>query len=380
MRLALQALFSTTEANEEGAARRALLERRLRTSERSAGFFRRLRAVVDDESLLAPEIFAEESFPDANVVAEYLDGQTEPELTRAYENACWDSEVMLAEIGRCYDILNNDSLNSVVAPKNCRRRLYYIAWEEKSVENSPTKEEDASILTNFAPFASEESEVAEAPQDETPICDAPKAEKKRNKKTTKFAKSSESVKSAGSVGATLAAERSLGRRARRLSARLTFALSVLAAASYCGWQAFDDGKRSETFPLETPKEELVVSNTTKTQDESVETPLCPTTISSAASEEFPTISLADSDLPAEIESFDGFAGASPATNAESELPKLAALPNVTVENEAKANSNEPASSVERARVGLGGSDPWERRPTLEIPAQNNDVFSKTQRY
>ena len=59
MRLALQALFSAIEANEEGAARRALLERRLRGSERSAIFFRRLRDVVDDESLRAPEIFEE---------------------------------------------------------------------------------------------------------------------------------------------------------------------------------------------------------------------------------------------------------------------------------------------------------------------------------
>ncbi|MBQ8362446.1 MAG: hypothetical protein IJX36_00785, partial [Thermoguttaceae bacterium] len=221
MRLALQALFTTTGANEDGTARRALLERKLRADERSAGFFRRLRAAADDSTLGAPEIFAEESFPDANVVAEYLDGQAAPELARAYEDACWDSPEMLAEIGCCCDILNNDALNAVVVPKNCRRRLYYIAWEEGASDVATEKEPPTlttRLATSDACVEQEEAEANDANENETK--NAETLPVKRAKVTRKKGKKPESVRS------TLEAERSWRRRGKRLSARLALALGL----------------------------------------------------------------------------------------------------------------------------------------------------------
>ncbi|MGN0930986.1 MAG: hypothetical protein ACI4NP_04660 [Thermoguttaceae bacterium] len=91
----------------------------------------------------APEVFADESFPDANIVAEYLDCQLEStEVSDEYEDVCYDSPEMLAEAADCYDLLNNCLCKPMNAPKNCRRRLYYVAWEEaaplqsKNTENS----------------------------------------------------------------------------------------------------------------------------------------------------------------------------------------------------------------------------------------------------
>ncbi|MBR2003787.1 MAG: hypothetical protein IKK39_00970 [Thermoguttaceae bacterium] len=369
MRLALQALFTTTGANEEGTARRALLERKLRTNERSAGFFRRLRAAADDPTLGAPEIFAEESFPDANVVAEYLDGQAAPELARAYEDACWDSPEMLAEIGCCCDILNNDSLNAVVAPKNCRRRLYYIAWEEGAI-NVSSEKETPTLTTTLAPsdacVAQDEAEASDA----IPLDDAKNAKvltvKRSRVKRKRERKRSESVRS------TLEAERSWRRRGKRWSARLALALSLLAVG-YCGWQTLQE-KPSETLELGTAKPKVENVEAGLAALESTEAPLRPTTISTSNIEELPLVSLAEATQIAQSELVDDWAND---TMTENELSKLAALPNLT---EGEANLEGPQPNAERRRVGLGGDEPWQSRPAIQIPAQNNDVFMKTQLY
>ncbi len=372
MRLALQALFSAIEANEEGAARRALLERRLRGSERSAIFFRRLRDVVDDESLRAPEIFAEESFPDANVVAEYLDNQASLEVTRAYEEVCWDSPEALGEVGRCYDILNNDALNCVVVPKNCRRRLYYIAWEEGAA-NVSTESGNAPILTDFTSSETREAsevETGEGVQDvrkENIDGVSPKAKEKRGKNSRK------SAKNATSIGSTLAAERSWGRRVKRLIPRLALALGALSAASY-GWQALNDDKSSETLQIETPKRTLAESSTATKQTLNEESSLRPTTISSLEFDEIPAVSLNEPSLTA---GNDAFSDRKSLLNAADETYKLAILPNVSSGGKEAVGGT---ANLERARVGLGGEQPWNRRPTIEIPTQNNDVFSKSRRY
>ncbi|MBQ9799087.1 MAG: hypothetical protein IJO40_04015 [Thermoguttaceae bacterium] len=368
MRLALQALFAAIEANEEGAARRALLERRLRSNERSAGFFRRLRDAVDDDSLQAPEIFAEESFPDANVVAEYLDGQTSSDVARAYESACWDSPEILAEAGRCYDILNNDALNCVVAPKNCRRRLYYIAWEESAVDVSAERK-NAAIATDsdcdWSPEAEELTQTLSGERDDVARSTSKAKKEKRPKKAEK------KVKSANSIGSTLAAERSFGRRVKRLVSRLGLALG-LGGAIYCGWQTLNDDKRSETLDLETPRRESVDVIAASERNSVEETPLRPTTISTLAVDEIPATSLSDSTNVAENEIFGDVA--------EMEPTKLAALPDALSEGEGIEPRFAGAVDGERSRVGLGGEQPWNRRPSIEIPAQNNDVFTKAKLY
>lgn len=383
MRLALQALFTTTGANEEDAARRALLERKLRTNERSAGFFRRLRAAADDPTLGAPEIFAEESFPDANVVAEYLDGQAEAELARAYEDASWDSPEMLAEVGCCYDILNNDALNSVVAPKNCRRRLYYIAWEENAVNVSP--EEKAPIPVLAMSFAPSEASVA---QDDAETIDAFAPTTSQNAQDAKDvtakptkAKRKKERKKGESVRSTLEAERSLGRRFKRLSARLTMALGLLAIG-YCGWQTLEE-KPSETLQLEKSPPKIETANNWSAPVETAEAPLRPTTISSSNVDEIPAISF---DAESQMAASEASEGAASVLLDETESPKLAALPNLTSSLASDEALNEPnweseaPEDVERRRVGLGSAEPWESRPTIEIPAQNNDVFGKSALY
>ena len=145
MRLALQALFCKgQDSSEEDLRRRAIIENELRNNARSAEFFRKIRQVVSAPLRKAPEVFADESFPDANIVAEYLDCQLEStEISDEYERVCCESPEILAEVGDCYDVLNNRLPQPLTAPKNCRRRLYYVAWEEEPPRSS-TKEKKAN--------------------------------------------------------------------------------------------------------------------------------------------------------------------------------------------------------------------------------------------
>lgn len=144
MRLALQAIFCKNQGTSvEDDKRRERIENDLRRSPRSVDFFRKLRLVMGRPLQKAPEVFADESFPDANIVAEYLDCQLDStEVSDEYENVCYESSEMLAEAADCYDLLNNCLCKPMNAPKNCRRRLYYVAWEEtaplqsKNAENS----------------------------------------------------------------------------------------------------------------------------------------------------------------------------------------------------------------------------------------------------
>lgn len=379
MRLALQALFTTTGANEEETARRALLERKLRANERSAGFFRRLRVAADDPTLGAPEIFAEESFPDANVVAEYLDGQAASELARAYEDACWDSPEMLAEIGCCCDILNNDALSAVVVPKNCRRRLYYIAWEE-SAGNVASGQDTTTITTGLALSAPSDS------REEAETVDAISREKTENAKTLTVAqtnvKRKRERKKSESVRSTLEAERSWRRRGQRLTARLALALGLMAIG-YCGWQTLQE-KPSETLRLERSRPKVEESNNGEATLESAEiaqraaeAPLRPTTISTSNFDEIPAISL---DEKTQTASTEGIADLASVETSDAEPLKLAIAPNLPSEELSEANFEAQQPNAERRRVGLGSDEPWLSRPALQIPAQNNDVFTKTERY
>ena len=180
MRLALQALFgSRDDSTEESRKRCERIKRELRGNQRSKLFLKKLDEVVSDPNLKAPEIFAKESFPDANIVAEYLDCQSESEdIREEYERVCLESPEILAEVGCCYDVLTNRLGRPLDAPKNCRHRLYYVAWEDdadsegdpdpdssehaqvESVDDArPTEASVATTLNECETFASDESEV-----------------------------------------------------------------------------------------------------------------------------------------------------------------------------------------------------------------------------
>lgn len=145
MRLALQTLFCNQSSSGVDSNERARFETDARKSQVSSKFLNKIRQVISSPLTSAPEVFADESFPDANIVAEYIDCQLDSsEIANEYERVCSENPVILAEVADCYDVLNNYLPRPTTAPKNCRRRLYYIAWEEElPPSDSATKKRDS---------------------------------------------------------------------------------------------------------------------------------------------------------------------------------------------------------------------------------------------
>ncbi|MGI6401671.1 MAG: hypothetical protein ACOX0A_06115 [Thermoguttaceae bacterium] len=137
MRQALRAFFCNNQTSDGDPQERARIENELRNDARCAEFFRKISQTESVPLQKAPEVFADESFPDPNIVAEYLDCQlNSPEICDEYERVCCESPEILAEVADCYDVLNNRLPTPASAPKNCRRRLYYVAWEEELPRSS----------------------------------------------------------------------------------------------------------------------------------------------------------------------------------------------------------------------------------------------------
>ncbi len=233
MRLALQALFGGQNSlSEEGMKRKERTERSLMNNERSCDFLRKLQKVIAEPCLAAPEIFAEESFPDANVVAEYLDCQTESdEVCREYEQVCEESPEVLAEVGCCYEILNKRLEQPINAPKICRRRLYYIAWEDDNVA-------DTKIINL------ESSEKEGAPGSNFSVSD----------KNVKKEKKSRNGNYESEIQKTVRRERSFGRKFFQFCVKGSFVAGALGMMCW-GWNYFYSGKGSETLQIVSVRDE-----------------------------------------------------------------------------------------------------------------------------
>lgn len=86
-----------------------------------------LQTVCNQKGLGAPEVFADESYPDVNIVAEYIEGRLDDsKLAEQYEGICLQSDQLLAELSICYKLAVGSNEIPILVPRNCRHRLYYL--------------------------------------------------------------------------------------------------------------------------------------------------------------------------------------------------------------------------------------------------------------
>ncbi len=113
---------------------------------------KRLQSVCDQKGLGAPEVFSDESFPDINIVAEFIENRLNDDtLAREYEKICLNSDQLLAELGTCYKIAVGSKDIPVVIPRNCRHRLYYLDRQSFSKFDNqylPQKENRQNSIDN----------------------------------------------------------------------------------------------------------------------------------------------------------------------------------------------------------------------------------------
>lgn len=94
----------------------------------------RIRDVTRRRRIGSPELSGPGSSPDPNVVAEYLDNSLEPAAVADVERVCLDSDVHLAEVAACHQILTIVLGEPVTIRPELRERMYAMG----SVSPSPT--------------------------------------------------------------------------------------------------------------------------------------------------------------------------------------------------------------------------------------------------
>ncbi|MDO5581179.1 MAG: hypothetical protein Q4G69_08585 [Planctomycetia bacterium] len=108
----------------------------------------RLHDLNKIKTMAAPEIFAEESFPDANIVAEYLENRLDDsDLAAEYEKICSESDMLLAELTSSFLLHKKLGKISVSVPRHCRHRLYYLACSDRKEAGS--RESKSRQVGNF---------------------------------------------------------------------------------------------------------------------------------------------------------------------------------------------------------------------------------------
>ena len=350
MRLALQALFCHDRNLTSGE--RARIENELRNNSRSFEFFRKIRQTTSAPLKKAPEVFADESFPDPNIVAEYLDCQLDStEISEEYERVCGESPEILAEVADCCDILNNRLPQPATVPQNCRRQLYYVAWEEEppyaSSNNSKkaSRAEDACRPTQTSSEKSAIDVEVEPVEQSRPRVDRGNYESKQSEVQVKI--------------------KSKRLRLRRLvSGVKSVLIFVIVAGGINGYAKWRNMERSQTFDSSVG---VVQDGTTL---DSIVDPIDEETSSSG----FITTSDEDSAFFGSEDEFTD-SGSGFGLDGVSEPPMLSMTPEESVPQ----NADPSPVGGKNGRRGLGTSRDG-RREGIEIPDVNNDVFSRPARY
>ncbi len=120
--------------NMDEPTERARIEKEFRFDQKSLDVLQQLDRASKIKDISAPDVFGEESFPDANIVAEYIDQQlNDKALRQEYEAICLQSDMLLAELTTVWQLnclikQNHDPQYQSIASisNSCRYRLYYI--------------------------------------------------------------------------------------------------------------------------------------------------------------------------------------------------------------------------------------------------------------
>ena len=125
MRLTLRTLLAyLDDILEPGQARE--IGEKISESGYASALVDRIREVMRRRRLTAPDVKGPGSGPDANSISEYLDNTLSPEAVADVEKVCLDSDVHLAEVAACHQILTLVLGEPVDVPAATRERMYAL--------------------------------------------------------------------------------------------------------------------------------------------------------------------------------------------------------------------------------------------------------------
>jgi hypothetical protein len=136
MRLTLRTLLAYLDDVLSPQDSKALAEK-IEKNEFAAGIVKRVQAAMHRKSLGAPDLDVKELGIDTNLVAEYLDSTLPPEKMPDLEKSCLESDVYLAEVAACHQILTLVLGEPAAVDPSLKERAYKIGRGEATVSTPP---------------------------------------------------------------------------------------------------------------------------------------------------------------------------------------------------------------------------------------------------
>ncbi len=113
--------------------------RKVSENETAQELIARIKQVTRRRRLTTPEMGGPGGAVDPNMVAEYLDNVLTPDQVAQLERLCLESDVHLAEVAACHQILSLDS-ESVQVPPTAKQRMYgLVQGPEAQLQRKPAR-------------------------------------------------------------------------------------------------------------------------------------------------------------------------------------------------------------------------------------------------
>jgi hypothetical protein len=130
MRLTLRTLLAYLDDTLEPSEIKRIGQK-VAESETARDLIARIKMVTRRRRLTTPPLTGSADKFEPNTVAEYLDNELPPEQVEEIEKTCLESDVHLAEIGACHQILTLVLGEPALVPPSAKRRMYGLAGAGK---------------------------------------------------------------------------------------------------------------------------------------------------------------------------------------------------------------------------------------------------------
>lgn len=150
MRLTLRNMLAYLNNIIEDPAEIEDLRKKIEESEFATGLVHRIRSATSRQRLGAPNLEGRGIGLDANSVAEYLDNELSPERVPELEKVCVESDVHLAEVAACYQILAMYIKGTIEVDADLKERICQLGTPEGAARAAAAKQVASDLASRQA--------------------------------------------------------------------------------------------------------------------------------------------------------------------------------------------------------------------------------------